>query len=146
MPDRLNQVVANEPSGGTWHKVADPAVGWLSSKTSGWTADRFTSATGGFEVDFSGVVPVGTKAVRAVMYAWCDVDGHYVYARKEGDANISNTPNASTEYSHIIDLQYSVQYKARQVVLWLSINRKAEIAVTHVNYDIYVSHPLEYMI
>ena len=129
-----------ETGGATWHKVADPTVGWLASKTSGWTADNFSS---GLEVDFSSVVPAGTKAVR-VFLQFVNAGGR-VYARKAGDSNISNTPDTSTEYSAQV-LYGDNSGHGAQVVLWLSSGYKVDIAVTSTSQDVYVAYPVEYLL
>ena len=123
-----------------WHKVQDPAVDWLDSMVVGWTADRFTLATGGFEVDFSTCVPAGTKAVRVAIYKSGTRDS--VYARKEGDTNIFNTPVASQEYSHIIIPGDDV---GGLIVLWLSDDYKVEIAVANALTDVQVAYPGDYL-
>jgi len=121
----------------TWHKITDPSTGWLASKTSGWTADSFS---GGLEVDFSSVVPAGTKAVRCFVNR---VTGNgTLYWRKSDDSNILNTPNASTEYSHRFLRQGD--YDA-VVVLWLSSDYKVQIATTDTGDDLYIAYPVEYL-
>ena len=132
----------DEPGGGTWHKVSDPTTGWFASMAAGWTADRFTSATGGMEVDFSSVVPAGTRAVR--VYLQNDTAAGTVFARKEGDANVTNTPSASNEHSHRV--LTGAATTGAQVVLWLSATYKAELAVTSTSQDVYVAYPLEYLL
>ena len=124
----------------TWHKVADPTVGWLASKTTGWTADSFS---GGLEVDFSAVVPVGTKAVRVAIRS--DTTSGYWYWRKSGDSNISNTPNASSEYSHGIAHPTAGAAKQEQYVIWLSSAYKADFAVTDTGTDLYIAYPVEWL-
>ena len=126
-----------------WHKVEDPGTGWLASKTATWTADRFTTASGGMAVDFSSVVPGGTKAV--LVSIDCATAMGFVYARQWGDTEISNTPNASSEFSAFAFSAPAVTYVAR-VPMFLSTDYKAEIAVTSVSQDIYVSYPVAYMI
>ena len=73
-----------------WQKVDNPTTGWLAQKAIGWTADSFSA---GWTVDFSAAVPVGTRAVLAVVYL--ETAAGNVYTRPGSDANISNTPNAS---------------------------------------------------
>ena len=132
------QPVASEPSGGTWHKITDPPTGTFASKTAGWTADNFSG--GLFEVDFSSLVPSGTRAVRASMFM--QTTSANAYYRKSGDTNISNTPNASSEWSHRISNREGVFI----AVLWLSADYKVQFAVADVSQDLYVLHPIEYMI
>jgi hypothetical protein len=139
MPDRDNQVVAGEPSGGTWHPVLNPGTGWFASKTSGWTADSFSD---GLSVDFSSVVPAGTKAVR--VYAFLSGTGGGLYYRKNGDTNISNTPIASGENSH--GLFWLPANCGSLVAVWLSTSYVAQFAIYDVNIDLYISYPVEYML
>lgn len=137
-------VVFQKPSGieglPTWKKIADPPTGWLASKTTGWTADSFS---GGLEVDFSAVVPAGTKAVRIDINNITAVGA--VYYRKSGDANISNTPNASSEFSHCIGYDGTATNWHLQVVVWLSSDYKVQFAVSGVNQDLNISYPVEYL-
>jgi len=121
-----------------WHKIADPAIGWLASKTTGWTADSFS---GGLEVDFSAVVPVGTKAVR--VFIRNSTDTGTIYYRKWGDPNISNTPEASGEESHGLARVGAGYYFV--AVLWLSSDYKVQIAVTNTAQDIYIAYPVEWL-
>ena len=124
---------------GGWHKIADPPTGWFASKAAGWTADQFTP--GGLEVDFSAQVPADTLAIRCIV--WQQTVTSYVYYRKSGDANISNTPNATGEMSHLI---LTPSETIEQAVLWLSADYKVEFAVTDVLTDLYIAYPIEYYI
>ena len=133
--------VVSEPSGGTWHKVANPPTGWLASKTTGWTADSFS---GGLEVDFSTVVPAGTKAVSIVIRSLSAAGD--TYHRKSGDTNISNTPNASGEHSHRAVTYVGSIYAADIITVWLSTDYKAQFAVTDINQDIYIAYPIAYLL
>jgi hypothetical protein len=120
-----------------WAKINDPSTGWFANKTSGWTADSFS---GGLTVDFSSLVPKGTKAIRVFILQATTLSS--VYYRKGSDANISNTPEATGEYSHeIINLDHSIQS-----VIWLSDNRTVDFAVTNIDTDLYVAYPVEYLI
>jgi hypothetical protein len=143
MPNSWQQPESGEPGGATWHKVADPSTGNIASKTSGWTADEFqsTGSTSHFEVDFSSVVPAGAKAVRVVVYQATTLSA--VYWRKAGDSNISNTPNASNEYSHMI---LSDQDGTVVAEVWLSSSYKADFSVASANTDLYVCYPTEYLL
>ena len=124
---------------GGWHKIANPPTGWLASKIAGWTADQFTP--GGLEVDFSAQVPADTLAVRVVLMQVTTLS--WIYYRKSGDANISNTPNASGEVSHLL---LALNEGVAQAVIWLSTDYKAQFAVTDVLTDLYVAYPIEYYI
>ncbi len=136
--DSSNWLRLNPP---TWHKFANPATGWKASKTAGWTADSFS---GGLEVTFS-EVPAGTKAVRCVITCAAGTTINALWARKSGDTNISNTPNASNEHSHQI-LYNTTSSIWEQVVLWLSSDYKVQFAVFEVANDVYVAYPLEYLL
>ncbi len=131
-------------SEGKWIKVTDPAVGFFDTKTAGWTADRFTAATGGWEVSFAALVPEGTKRIRLVIAMGSSADGHLAFARKCGDAAISNTPNASQEWSHIIAAAVNNISHYNQTTLWLSSDYKVEFAVNHVDVNIYLAYVSEY--
>jgi len=122
----------------TWHKITNPGTGWFASKTSGWTADSFS---GGLEVDFSSVVPAGTKAVRCHVA----LGGTFsvVNYRPKDDSNISNTPYASSEWSSWIMSSYDGSVQA---VLWLSADYKVEFTVHNTATDLYVAYPIEYML
>jgi len=127
-----------EPSGGTWHKIANPPTNWIASKTSGWTVDSFS---GGLEVDFSNVVPAGTKAVRVIVAQSQTQD--YIYWRKSGDSNISNTPYDSREVSHLVMFGDD---DVAQAVIWLSGSYKAQFAVINTSAALYVAKPVEYLL
>jgi hypothetical protein len=130
--------VAGEPSLGTWHPILDPSTGYLATKTAGWTADRFTAASGGMEVDFTGTIPVGAYAVLvSILQA---TDAGITFARREGDPNVSNTPVTNDEYSQVVCSQIG-RYR---MVLFLSANQKAEIAVASATEDISISYPCAY--
>jgi microcystin-dependent protein len=137
-PTKHYAPVAGEESGGTWHKIADPPTGWISEKTSGWTSDSFS---GGLEVDFSSVVPIGTKAVRVLVNQVGTKSS--VYYRKSGDSNISNTPGTSEEWSHFV--LGSIDSRV-QAVIWLSSDYKAQFAVASTATDLQIAYPIEYMI
>jgi hypothetical protein len=140
--DLLYAPVSGEPSGGTWHKVSNPATGNISSKTSGWTSDSFT---GGLTVNFSSVVPTGTKAVRiTVTMNAAQCTG--TYYRKGSDANISNTPMASGEVSHCLFVAPVAGWMLCQVVVWLSSTYTADFSVDYDTADLYISYPVEYLI
>jgi len=136
--DKLDGLHASELGGSSWTKIEDPDTGWLSSKTAGWTADSFS---GGLEVDFSDVVPAGTKAVR-VAIALKTLNGR-VWYRKAGDTNISNTPGASEEHSHMA--LEAASGRTRQVVIWLSSGYKAQFTVASTSQDLYIAYPIEYL-
>lgn len=119
-----------------WRRITSPTAGYIASKTSGWTADRFTSATGGLEVDFSGSVTAGTKAV------WVEVvstttSGECAVRPAGDDAYCSNTPFANNEHFAV----FTVTIDRKQVLVWLSADYKAEFAVDATGIDIYVSYP-----
>jgi len=123
----------------TWHKITDPDTGWLASKTSGWTADSFSA---GLEVDFSAVVPVGTKAVRIVVKP--DAAAGITYWRPADDSNISNTPNASSEFAfRVSEIGGSDTDDEKPCVIWLSADYKAQFAVTATGIDLYIAYPVE---
>lgn len=155
MPDNFDDLGTNtlriDPEGGLWYRIANPGTGFFASKTSGWTADRFTAASGGFEVSFaslvaSGVLPAGVKAVRAVVTAGGGALGD-VYARAAGDSNISNTPVASQEYACFVGSTVTTAYAIRQqTVLRLSADYKVEFAVSNTALAVYIAYPLEYLL
>jgi hypothetical protein len=137
------QPIEDEPGGATWHKVANPGTGWFASKTSSWVADRFSDTpTDCLTVDFSSVVPAGTRAVKVALLNLNA--GNYAYWRPGGDANVSNTPNASQEYAFRLPLW--VLSDSAVVELWLSATYTVDIAVLDTNQDIYVAYPVEYLL
>jgi hypothetical protein len=124
-----------------WNKITDPPTGWVASKTSGWAADSFS---GGLTVDFSSVVPVGTRAIRISLALYSAAGS--VYYRKGGDTNISNTPQTSEEYSHCLFVNPTNDWAEVQVVIWLSNTYTADFAIQNVNSDLYLAYPVEYLI
>ncbi len=132
-----------EPGGGQWHKYEDPSTGLFASKTAGWTADSFSS---GFEVDFSSLKREGMRAVRVFGYCvHATAVGGWFY-RKGGDTNISNTPIAAGERSHELGVANAGGITSGLFEIWLSSDYKAQFAVAHVNYDIYIAPPIEYLL
>jgi hypothetical protein len=125
--------------GGTWYHVDDPTTGWLASKTTGWTAFSFS---GGLQVDFSIHVPRGTKAVRIVIAKITSAGT--VWWRKDGDTNIDNDPSTAGEVQQIAIATDEVN-EYNPAVIWLSAAYLAQFAVSNVNEDIYISHPVEYL-
>ncbi len=126
-----------------WHYIDNPPTGWLASKTSGWTADKFCTPNEGdtpvFEIDFSSAVPTGTKAVRVLLYQTGTINN--IYWRKAGDTNIANTPHASGEYSHTI---FGGHDDRAQAVIWLSASYKAQFSTVTTSQGMYVAYPMEY--
>ena len=141
MANSWQQPVDAEPGGGQWHKIENPGTGWLASKTASWTADRFTTASGGMAVDFSSVVPAGTNAVLITVYQ-VGVQSAIHY-RAAGDTEISNTPNASSEVSHWV---MGSDDDVARVQAQLSTGYKAEFSVNQADTDLYISYPSEYML
>lgn len=129
------QILVNGDELMQWQKVSDPTVGWFAEKTAGWTADRFTSATGGLEVDFDSLVPDNALAVMVSI----EQDGTRsgVYTRRAGDTNISNTPIASNEYSTRLAASTHSPYRT---IIWLSADYKAEFAVSNTSTDLHISY------
>jgi len=123
---------------GEWKPVENPGTGWLASKTAGWTADRLSTATGGMAVDFSSVVPAGTRAVKVVVL---QATPSSVWSRAAGDTEISNTPSASSEWSAYI-MSSSENLKVSDLAL--STDYRAEIAVSNTATDISVAYPRWY--
>ena len=120
-----------------WYKFADPATGWKASKTTWATADDFDA---GLEVTFS-EVPAGAKAVRVLIYQSRTFSN--VYYRKSGDANISNTPNATLEVSHQVGTE---EDRAVLTPIWLSADYKAQFTVVNINTNLYIAYPAEYLL
>lgn len=131
-----------------WHHVPNPSLNWIASKAAGWTADSFS---GGLSIDFAALDPnyqPGARKARLFVYI---SSGSVAspYARANGDANISNTPNATKEYANQLFSDPPANGAAinygHQVVIPLSVAGVAQIAVTDVNNDLFVSYPMEYL-
>ena len=140
--------VPAEPGMGEWHKIEDPAVQWLASKTSGWTANSFSTGASALTVDFSSVVPSGTKAVLVTCGLYTSSAYPTAYWRKNGDTNISTAPSGSSETSHIVGRAEATTNATvyRQVQVDLSTDYKVQFAVSHADMDVYLSYPIKYMI
>ncbi len=122
-----------------WHLFNNPGVGNLATKVGGWTDDQFTP--GGLQVTYSSA-PIGSLAVRTIINQSSTLG--VVFYRKSGDANISNTPGASSELSHrIIFLTDSMS----QCSMWLSSDKKVELSVLNAatNTDLFCQYPIEYL-
>ena len=141
------QPIDAEPGGGTWHPIEDPGTGYLASKTSGWTADSFSTSTTSLTVDFSSVVPAGSRAVRTGILLVEVTQSNDLYYRKDGDTSLSTNPNGSSEFSHrLVSFNHAPDQDAHQHEIWLSTGYKAQFAVRQTSGDVYVSYPSEYMI
>ncbi len=120
-----------------WFDVVNPTVGWFASLAAGWSADAWRT------VDFSSVVTAGTKKVKVAAY-FTQSAGYLWFNRKYGDSNISNTPNAATEYAKIIGMAASgTNYQADVWELELDANYKTEIACGTASAVLYLSYPKE---
>jgi len=139
--DGTNWIKCNEPY---WHKFDNPATGTKFSKTDAWTADSFSS---GIELTYS-EAPIGSLAVRNVIAITGTTGGETLYYRKSGDTNISNTPDASTEYSHrviYVVAPATPDWNTGQFVLYLSDDLKVQIASRFTTLDLFVFYPIEYL-
>lgn len=141
MPNSWQQPEDTEPGGATWHKVADPSTGWFDSKTSGWTADSFSTGASGMDVDFSPVIFAGTRCVRV----WVAQAGTQsaVYSRPSGDTRISTDPDNSGEYSHSI---LNAEDDGILAEIWLSTDYRAQFSVNNTGTDLYVAYPRDYQL
>jgi hypothetical protein len=118
-----------------WFDVVNPAVGWFASLSTGWSADTWRT------IDFSAVVTAGTKKVKVAAY-FTQSAGYLWFNRKYADSNISNTPNAATEYAKIIGMAASgTNYQADVWELELDANYKTDIACGTASAVLYLSYP-----
>jgi hypothetical protein len=122
-----------------WYKVVNPSTGYFKEKTDAWNTDNFTT---GWTVDFSTVVTAGTIAVKCAIYLDCAGAGQNIYARKYGDTNISNTPNASAEYSSKI-FYCDAKNIVLIITLWLDSSYRCQIAADRNDPNVYISYPIE---
>jgi len=131
-----------EHAGGQWHHShLLVEQGWFASKTSGWVADNFPDASGGFEVNFRSLVPEGTNAVEAVIYQ-LTAKG-FVWVREKGESDISETPQADDENSHLLlDAGSSLAVRT----LWIGHDYSIELAVSDSAIDLYVAFVKAYML
>jgi len=118
-----------------WHKFDDPATGTKASKL--WAAN-WDDFSAGLSVTFS-EAPIGSLAVRCSITKDATT---IVYYRKSGDSNISNTPQASQEYSHRIG---SGGTDTKLLVFWLSSGRAVQITISSGAITIYVPYPIGYL-
>lgn len=125
-----------------WNKIQNPGTGWLEQKTT-FTADRFVEADGGFEVDFTPDLPIGVHARAVMAYLESLTAGGIVFARAKGDPSISNTPNASSEWSTI--LCRLAASEGLLVMIPLDADNKCELAVSSATQDINVAHAAWYL-
>jgi hypothetical protein len=120
-----------------WQQITDPPQGVFAQKVAGWTADRFSAATGGMEIDFTSACPAGT--IRVICNMLTGTATAYIYARSKGDPNISNTPVADNELSCCVG-RFPIG-AGWPVEIPITTDGKAEIAVSDINIDIYLSYP-----
>jgi len=131
--DGTNWIKCNEPY---WHKFDNPGVGSFDSKVDVWNVDNFTT---GLTVTYT-MMPIGSVALKEVCQQSSGVVGN-IYYRKNGDTNISNTPVATGEASHLI----SNINGALQTVMYFSYDFKVQFAVSSNAVDLYLFHPIEYL-
>ncbi len=132
--DGTNWIKCNEPY---WHKISNPPVGHIANKVAGWTADQFTP--NGLEVTYS-ALPLGAIANRSLVFQTTIPSD--IFFRKSGDSNISNTPNGTQEYSHLL---VDATFTRLICNIWMSDDKKAQFAVTNTATDLYISYPSEYL-
>lgn len=142
MGDNVERVGTNTRYPG-WNRVTNPGVGWLGTQTT-FTADRFSTATGGMEVDFSADLPTSVKARAVIATVRNLTAAGQIFARAKGDPNISNTPVASTEWATMIAELAATESK--QVVIPLDDNNRAELAVSVATQDLNVSHAMWFLV
>jgi hypothetical protein len=129
----------SDVKGPQWHLVSDPGTGWFDTKTSWTGSNNFSSH--GWTVDFSSVVPKGTKAIKCVVAIGGTVTAWYW--RKYNDTNISNTPDTDNEYSHRVRINTAREI---QFEFWLDNNGKIEITGSGTSGDLYISYPFAYLL
>lgn len=121
----------------TWHRIPNPTTDYFGTKTSGWTADSFS---GGWNVDFSSLVPAGALAIEVLVVQGTGLT--QVFYRPGSDANIANTPVASKEYSHKLMGSDITQVQCH---LRLSSSYTVDFAVNDTACDMSVSYPAAYL-
>ncbi len=137
--DGTNWIKCNEPY---WHTISNPEIGPLGTKFTGtWSADSFS---GGLLITLT-TLPIGTLAIR-FPGMFRDTTGGTLFWRKNGDANISNTPYAATDHSHRLLYTGSTNfYFSFQDVVWLSFDFKVQFASRFTTGDLYIYHPCGYL-
>jgi hypothetical protein len=133
--DGTNWIKCNAPY---WHKIENPGTGNFDSETA-WAsgADDFSN---GLTVDYSSIIPLG--AVFAHVSGRITGTISATYYRAYNDANISNTPNADTEYSHILNTS---NYGFFDATLELGSDRKMQFTVANAASDLYIHYPRGYI-
>lgn len=123
-----------------WYPIINPGLSWFANKTSWSGVNSFVTAGYYLELDFSSIVPVGTRAVIVTLNNLGD--GGWVYWKAEGDTNISNTPHSDEELSHGQGWSGSTIGQTVQVAINInSSTRKARMTVATATQDIYISYP-----
>lgn len=137
----FNAIDANSSTGGIWYMITNPSTGWCYSKISGWTANNFT--TGSFVIDFSSVVPTGTKRVKIVLYI--GVTSSDVWARAYEDSNFSNTPGtAPYEFTCLIGSTIGIPFQTELPVD--PTTGKTQITVANTGTHVYFSDVIGYLL
>ena len=130
--DGTNWIKINPPY---WHSIINPSVGWKVQYSAAWTADVF----GGHILDLAASLPAG--ALKTTILYNQTTNTNAWYNRALNDSNISDTPSAANERSHMM----GAGIIASRVELWLDINRQTEFASSHADVDLDISYPSDYL-
>lgn len=124
----------------SWYLIS-PGAGWMDQKTT-FTADRFTEASGGMELDFSPYIQAGTKAVLCAIQGATDPSSGCAVRPKGDTTYSSNTPFADS-YFHTYIYNGPAGSNAWYTWAWIFLDDsgKAELAVDSATLDISVSKP-----
>ncbi len=133
-----NWIKCNAPY---WHYIDDPPTGSIVKKIDGWTADSFS---GGLLITYT-TIPIGTVAVNQMVAYQYASSGGLLYWRKNGDANISNTPIASEEDSHSIRATVTSLFGRSLAIVWVSSDLKVQFAVRYTTGTVWIFYPAGYL-
>jgi hypothetical protein len=118
-----------------WQKISNPPTGWLDSKTSGITVDRFNESDGGMTTDFSSAA---SGAIAVLVSIYQENTRSSLHTRPAGDTNYSNTPFADDENSCY--LMSSIDGRGR-FIIFLNGDGKADFALGNTGQDVYIAYP-----
>ena len=124
-----------------WRYIGNTTSGWFATNGSGvWDGPGWDNDSWVWTVDFSNVVPHGTKAVMCSVMG-SSQESRTLYSRRSGDDSVpANHYNLS-----VIRTCDDTQTVQNQTVLWLSDDLKVDFRLSlGGEFYAYVSYPLAY--
>ncbi len=121
-----------------WRKIEDPTTGFWVQITTWTAADDFDQ---GEDQDFSAETPLGSLAVMVPITPKTTTGN--IFQRRKGDTNVSNTPNASSEFHSRVT--NGIGGANTHAVLWLGDDGIVELTPNGLTIDLDILPPFCYL-